>query len=200
MNEIHLLLPIPVMKSQVSYVLSKEQKSQLNNSTYRLFGNGTYQDIDYRLLDKDIFFDLKQKLQEQLTSYTKDIFKYDCEVYITHSWMNVNPNGSDHKIHNHANSIFSGVYYIDVPHGTSGLTFHSTRKPMLDIFPLEYNEFNSPSWTINVASGDVVLFPSEIYHSVQTNPCKENRTCIAFNSFVRGYIGEKNESNYQEIL
>ena len=36
------------------------------------------------------------------------------EFYITQSWINVNHSETHHHPHKHANSLFSGTYYIKV--------------------------------------------------------------------------------------
>jgi predicted 2-oxoglutarate/Fe(II)-dependent dioxygenase YbiX len=43
---------------------------------------------------------------------------------------------------------------------------------------------------IPVATGDIVLFPSKITHSVAPTQGKHLRTTLAFNSFIKGNIRE----------
>ena len=74
-------------------------------------------------------------------------------------------------------------------------------KHMFHFEPTEYNSYNANVWTVALEEKDVVIFPSTIQHEVLTNNSSEDRICIAFNTFVRGYVGEKGlfESNYQII-
>jgi uncharacterized protein (TIGR02466 family) len=198
---LELLFPVGIYKSKVDYTLSKEETNKIKNGKYTEGHNKTYSDFDFRFLDNPIFANLKKELQVHVNNYTKDIFKYDAEVYITQSWLNVNPPGSSHTIHNHSNSVFSGVYYITLPKGVPFLTFYSPIKHMFHFTPTEWNTYNSNAWTIGLEEKDVVIFPSTIQHEVLTNTTNADRICIAFNTFVRGYIGDKgiNESNYQYI-
>ena len=43
-------------------------------------------------------------------------------------------------------------------------------------------------------AGEVLLFPSEINHMIENNGSKHPRRAIAFNSFVKGKIG-----NYRDV-
>ena len=47
---------------------------------------------------------------------------------------------------------------------------------------------------ILVESGDLVLFPSSFQHEVPQTTSKETRISIAFNTFIRGYLGDETSS------
>jgi uncharacterized protein (TIGR02466 family) len=198
---IELLFPIGLYKSKVDHIFSKKETDKIKNEKYLLGHNKTYTNFDYRFLDNLIFSKLKNKLQLHVDNYTKDVFKYDAEIYITQSWINVNPPGTCHTAHNHSNSVFSGVYYVTLPKGSPFLTFQNPLEHMFSFTPTEWNSYNSNVWTVGVEEKDVVIFPSKINHEVLTNNTDETRVSIAFNTFVRGYVGDKgtNESNYQII-
>jgi uncharacterized protein (TIGR02466 family) len=198
---LELLFPVPIYKSKVDHTLSDDALDKINNGKYVEGHNKTYIDCNYRFLDDPLFLKLKEELQTHVTNYTKDVFAYDAEVYITQSWLNFNPPGSCHTAHNHSNSVFSGVYYVTLPKGSPFLTFHKPLTHMFSFTPTEWNPYNSNVWTIALEEQEVVIFPSELRHEVLTNYTNENRISIAFNTFVRGYIGDKgtNESNYQII-
>ena len=198
---LELLFPMALYKAKVDHTLSKEEVDTIKNGKYTEGHNRTYSDFNFRFLDNPIFTKLKKELQVHVDNYAKDIFKYDSEIYITQSWLNFNPPGSSHTVHNHSNSVFSGVYYITLPKGAPFLTFYSPIKHMFHFEPTEYNSYNANVWTVALEEKDVVIFPSTIQHEVLTNNSGEDRICIAFNTFVRGYVGDKrtNESNYQII-
>ena len=198
---IELLFPVGLYKSKVDHIFSKAEDDKIINGKYLEGHNKTYTDFDYRFLDNPIFSKLKKELQFHVDNYTRDVFKYDAEIYITQSWINFNPPGSCHTAHTHSNSVFSGVYYLTLPTGGPLLTFQNPLTHMFAFTPTEWNTYNSNVWTINIEEKDVVIFPSRLYHEVLTNNTNENRISIAFNTFARGYIGDKgtNESNYQII-
>ena len=51
------------------------------------------------------------------------------------------------------------------------------------------SDLNSESWWFEVGSGDLVLFPSNLEHMVETKVGNETRVSIAFNTFLKGHIG-----------
>jgi uncharacterized protein (TIGR02466 family) len=200
MAELHTLFPTPVYKNNINYILNDQELDYINSvKDTNIQDNGTLQNGEHYVLDKPVFKGLKQLLQKELDIYAREVFKYSCDLYITHSWLNVNPNGTAHFSHTHVNSVFSGVFYIELPENSSGLTFFNDRKPMFHITPNEFNSFNSEFWTLDMKQGDVVLFPSEMYHEVATNKSTTERISLAFNSFIRGSIGDAGKSNYIEL-
>ena len=139
---LELLFPMALYKAKVAHTFSKEEVDKIKNGKYTEGHNRTYSDFDFRFLDNPIFTKLKKELQMHVDNYAKDIFKYDSEIYITQSWLNFNPPGSSHTVHNHSNSVFSGVYYITLPKGAPFLTFYSPIKHMFHFEPTEYNSYN----------------------------------------------------------
>jgi uncharacterized protein (TIGR02466 family) len=199
---LQLIFPTTIYKDKVDFVLDEDARKAIESKDYILGHNGTFSDFNYRYLDQPMFLNLKNELQKHLDFYAKEVFKYESvEVYITQSWINVNPTKSSHTVHNHSNSVFSGVYYIDVPEGAPFLQFYSPIKHMFSIEPKEWNMHNSATWTIPVCDNDVLIFPSTLEHEVLENKSDKTRLSIAFNSFIKGEIGEVSGkgSNYQII-
>ena len=57
----------------------------------------------------------------------------------------------------------------------------------------KYNRFNSSSWFVPVQTGQVVIFPSHLHHMVSPKQGDNLRISLAFNSFIKGTLGTKNE-------
>jgi ectoine hydroxylase-related dioxygenase (phytanoyl-CoA dioxygenase family) len=53
----------------------------------------------------------------------------------------------------------------------------------------EYTAFNSNEFTVPVHTGDLVLFPSNLIHSVPKTNHDYTRVSLAFNSFFSGELG-----------
>jgi hypothetical protein len=49
--------------------------------------------------------------------------------------------------------------------------------------------WNSESWWYETGAGDLIIFPSNLTHMVQTKQGDGTRISISFNTFVKGYIG-----------
>jgi predicted 2-oxoglutarate/Fe(II)-dependent dioxygenase YbiX len=50
--------------------------------------------------------------------------------------------------------------------------------------------YNSDSWWVPVETGNLVLFPSSTSHMVEDVVADKTRISIAFNTFVRGDLGD----------
>jgi hypothetical protein len=62
------------------------------------------------------------------------------------------------------------------------------------------NQFNSMEATITLTKKDIVLFPSNLNHSVPKNIGSNTRISLAFNSFFEGSLGvNKDEPNYVQF-
>lgn len=102
-------------------------------------------------------------------------------------WTNVLEAGGSQAMHAHANSFISGVFYltpshpscrtvfIRAPGGTDFSFRHHTRTAQL-------GPFSAGKYVLPEANpGDMVLFPSYLYHEVPRNP-GEQRITVAFNA------------------
>jgi uncharacterized protein (TIGR02466 family) len=154
------------------------------------------------ILELDSYKEIKNRITDGLHEYVRDVLHIEdrYEFYITQSWLNINPPGTGHHVHNHSNSIISGVYYIDTSAGAS-ITFVSqnntnvTSNPTLTITVNEYTLANSSSWAVPVKNNDIIYFPSTTLHHVGPNSSDRNRISLAFNCFVKGHFGAKNNLN-----
>lgn len=118
-------------------------------------------------------------------------------LYVKDMWMNLLGPGSSHKVHKHAGTMLSGVYYVNAPASLLGgeygaLKFRDPR-PQTSVFEgFEWMGFGSDT-QINPAEGMMLMWPSWIDHYVeplredlpQTNVAEEDpkslRVTIAFN-------------------
>lgn len=114
-----------------------------------------------------------------------DILKFNTEEFpleIMTMWVNIYGKGHAQEIHNHANSLISGVYYLKAPPGSPGLLIHN---PMADtMLHMPVTETTSINCLINeilVEDGKLVFFRSWMKHSVLPSKIDQDRISIAFN-------------------
>ena len=99
------------------------------------------------------------------------------------------------------NSIFSGIYYLDVTEHSGDLVIekgqHSTNCFMTTLTPdvNYFNQYTQQSWRLKPETGMLVVFPSQIIHNVEKNLTQNERYAIAFDVFVRGKFGEHGGSD-----
>lgn len=106
---------------------------------------------------------------------------------IKEAWLNVLEPGGQQSLHNHANSIVSGVVYLSASHPSANTVF--VKAPGGQQFVLDnmndraqIGPYNSDRWiSPDAAVGDMLLFPSYLLHEVPVNRGAE-RSTLAFNA------------------
>jgi uncharacterized protein (TIGR02466 family) len=110
-------------------------------------------------------------------------------LYLTQSWANYTEVGQFHHKHSHPNSVVSGVFYPQADRAVDKIYFYKDGYERIKIPAAEFNPYNSESWWFEVGAGDLILFPSHLTHMVETKVGDNTRISIAFNTFLKGYIG-----------
>ena len=65
--------------------------------------------------------------------------------------------------------------------------------------PKKYNNLNSESFLLPCVDGELLLFPSNLQHSVPTNMGKEARISLSFNTFSVDTLGSKDSLTHLDI-
>ncbi len=87
------------------------------------------------------------------------------------------------KSHNHANSIVSSLFYFQV-HKGGDLIFQDPRSNASRGYPSELKHImNFSDITISPKAGDILFFPSFLYHSVQPTHDNSLRVAVAIDFF-----------------
>ena len=161
-------------------------------------------DLETCLLTKNVnlfklnyFSRIKKECEKHLKYYTKEILCIKQDFYITNSWITKKSLKSGYKTHhqhNHPNSIFSGVFYLDVEDGNDQKLFFSGKTGILDAFDFDYhysdfNMFNSQTYWLPVNVGTCIIFPSHVTHWVEEIKTEGKRIVMGFNCFVKGNFG-----------
>jgi len=110
--------------------------------------------------------------------------------YITQSWLTYTESGESHHEHEHYNSYASGVIYVDCHKTLDKIVFNSHRYDMICPQPRVRNIFNSNAWVIPVEKNQILLFPSSLTHRVPKIEGDYSRISLAFNTFIKGKIGD----------
>ena len=180
----------PIGVIQIDEVLIKKILAFIKSIDIKLDRNlgGNSISIDDIFLDNDELSDVKQLLTDSVNEYFKKAVnpnKYK-ELFITISWLNVTKNGESHHTHHHANSIVSGVFYVD-SHEEDTISFINPRYDMFGNFDF------SQDWIFPATTGRLILFPSTLKHSVPLRPntCKGTRISLSFNTWIKGGIRDE---------
>jgi uncharacterized protein (TIGR02466 family) len=189
---INNLFPTPVAFFKLNRDLTETELSFIKSQEhYANEGNTT--SADRKILKNKELIELRDFIEYSMMEYFKAIHapKFDVSLYLTQSWANYTEAGQFHHKHAHPNSVVSGVFYPQADRAVDKIYFYKDGYERIKVPAAEYNHYNSESWWFDVGAGDLILFPSSLTHMVQTKEGENTRISIAFNTFVKGYIGSE---------
>jgi len=197
------VFPTPVYVAKRDSNLSLEEKTDIeaiiNEGMNPNVGNTTSKNnyvFNSRLKE------IKQFCDIQILGYIEEVIypkKENLEMYITQSWLNITKPGGFHHVHNHSNSILSGVFYISAQEGDS-ICFIDPNADLKNTLVFEHkdwNMWNSITTYFPVTAGELAIFPSWLRHSVPPNEiATKDRISLSFNTFVRGALYHGSDSEH----
>jgi len=149
-NHNNIKLPLLDLISKIPKTIIKEKGDTISHSDFYL-----PKTLDRKYLD--YFY---QNINDHMSML--------CEVFnsrewsIKSGWFQQYTQGNSHNYHNHGESQFAGVYYLELPNKSMTTEF-------LDGSKVEAKE------------GDIIIFPSYKYHRSKKNTSQKRKTVIAFN-------------------
>ena len=200
-SNINGIFPTPIYISKLNRKLTNKELLFINKTKSDCGKNeGNITSNDNFILNHKAFKELKTDLDLRVKDYFEKIISPTDAItpYITQSWLNYTEKNQYHHKHQHPNSLVSGVFYINCHEEYDKIKFfnekYSTIKPEIK----DWNIWNSESWWFSVKTGDIILFPSSLYHMVETKQGDNTRISLAFNVFIKGTIG--NNKNLTELI
>jgi uncharacterized protein (TIGR02466 family) len=187
---VEVVFATPVIKYNIARNFTDVEISKINDILKELRPNtNNLTTVDDMVLEHKEMSDIKKFCVDKMYLFaTETLNIVDTEFRITQSWLNISKKGQSHPRHTHLNSVFSGVFYLNVSPGDQ-LVFHRLRDPNSFSFPKSAeNDYTRLQQEVFVENGDLLLFPSWMEHSVPlTN--SDKRISLAFNSFPIGSFG-----------
>ncbi len=195
-DQVDLLFFTPFYKSNLKikeseFEFIKQQKFVRNHNAF--------------ILEKNILACEEMKdLADTITEKVKIFFYEICgmsdivEPELVNSWVNLHQKGDWAQVHNHYNSIITGVLYLDVNENTGDFNVYRESHlfgPQLYFEKREDNRMNAEKISFRPKNGDLYLFPANIKHDVSPNNSDLKRLSLAFNYMMRGII----KSEYSEV-
>lgn len=167
-----------------------EQEKQCFKSTQWIKNTGNLRSADSHILDLPELDKIKTFILQLLDTYIDQIIqpKHDVRACLTQSWLNKTEKGQFHHLHNHQNSFLSGVLYIETH--DDAIVFSQTERKLFSLPPREVTNLNAENFTYRPSVGEVLIFPSYFWHRVEVKQTEGSRISLAFNSLVRGMIGD----------
>ncbi len=181
-DELLQLFPIPVMICPYPMDYTKELEWIRNAETRRENKGG----------DRNIRAFIEAKLHKFVT----EIMASTDKLVITQSWLNKNKKGESHHEHVHPNSMVSGVWYPQIHEQLPPIQFRHRAQRDISLQTEKYNTFNSATFMLPMKRGELILFPSNLQHSVPVNNSEEERISLSFNSWPKGNMGDIKSLTY----
>jgi uncharacterized protein (TIGR02466 family) len=196
-HEVHPLFAEPYFRANIASAISPAQIAfiqnlKMVNNMENLISENLY------IFEEPALKSIKEAVQEVLDIYAREVLCIPQQLYVTQSWSLTNNSNVGMHGHSHSNSILSGsLYYCELPSPTASMVFTrhvSYQQIDLPPEPDKRNIYNSPLNRLIPKQNDVILFSSRLTHMVEPNGSSEPRHAIAFNTFVKGKLG-----NYRDV-
>lgn len=115
---------------------------------------------------------------------TKDLNFIDCDVFLTHAWVNFNDSRECMNTQHIHGETFSGVFYLKAPEESGRLVLVNPGINRLwngCNLTQSKNQFTGEMIKIDPEEGSVILFPAYLPHFVEPNRHDDERISISFN-------------------
>jgi hypothetical protein len=180
MLKIEPIFAIPFASVNINRSITEAELEFANNQPRRN-NEGNWTSTDSSILKSPPMRDISYFVNNAIYDYFKQVYNPRDKIipYVTLSWFNYTDKNEYHHPHNHANSLVSGVFYMQSSPDDTFTILKDTERPTIHITgDGEPNIWNARSIEFKVPPGNLILFPSHMYHRV--NPIKhDNGTRIS---------------------
>jgi uncharacterized protein (TIGR02466 family) len=190
----------PVQQTNIDRELSEDELKFIHSIKDFSLNDKNYSSVNKNILESNELSELKDHINSLISLWVDDVVMPEnpyLDWKITQSWLNYAETGGGHHMHKHCNSVVSGVFYLDVQDEDFIRFYNPTPQSDIEISPKEFNPYNSYTWDVEVKKGDIILFPSKVFHSVPTVKQSDfTRVSLAFNVFPFGDIGRYDQTTH----
>ena len=198
-DELLQIFPTPILitkydgdiSEEIKYVENLEYKDQQENKNFR--------SKDSYLFKHEPLKKIKIFCGESIEKYTEKVLNSKQRLVITQCWTNKNPPGAKHHEHVHPNSIVSGVFFFKIGGKLPPIQFAKTNQVAMKLDTVKYNNITAETFLLPCVPGELLLFPSNLKHSVPTNLSEETRYSMSFNTFCIDTLGSESSLTRLDI-
>jgi uncharacterized protein (TIGR02466 family) len=165
----------------LKYCLSVKQEQEQEGR--RLSNSGGFQSKDINLNTPNIN-SLIEKINSNSNIFLKNVFLSIQNISVANLWININEYKDYNILHEHPNSVLSGVFYVKALENSGNIMFvndSNIRYYINDKSINSFNNYNSSVWSLPAVENNLYLFPSWLKHYVEPNLSNESRISISFN-------------------
>lgn len=192
------LFPVTVRMHNLGEPSETERAAIEDIGRARVPNDGNETSAARRVLNDPRLCGMKASILQQLKTYVDEIIRpaTNPEIVITQSWLNFSQKGQWHHKHAHPGSWLSAVYYVCANKDLDKIYFHKNNYDRIYFPPENFNPYNSESWWLPVASGDLVIFPSYLMHHVAPVETDSIRVSLSLNTWFDGTTAHESNPVY----
>ena len=192
--KVHSLFSVPIFhykldnykainKELLNYILELQKSDKTGNAHSN---KGGWHSQNFDIVNQGPPINFLNKIKDYLKHIISNEFGWKYvpnKQRIVAMWAIINKKNSFNVMHNHQNCYFSSAYYVKKPKNSGDITFFDPKEAKTYRFPKieKYTKYSSEAVTIKPEEGDLLIFPSYLYHEVGVNLSEDDRVVISFN-------------------
>ena len=193
-KKIYNLFPVPIFQYKIenyqeinqellNYILELQKKNKIGNTHSN---RGGWHSPNFDLVNEGPPINFINKFKDFLKHIISSDMGWEYipnKQRIVAMWAIINKKNSFNVMHNHQNCYLSASYYVRKPEDSGDITFFDPKEAKTYRFPKieKYTEYSTEIVTIEPREGDLLIFPSYLYHAVGENLSDDNRVVVSFN-------------------
>lgn len=193
-KKIYNLFPVPIFQYKIenyqeinqellNYILELQKKNKIGNTHSN---RGGWHSPNFDLVNEGPPINFINKFKDLLKHIISSDMGWEYipnKQRIVAMWAIINKKNSFNVMHNHQNCYLSASYYVRKPEDSGDITFFDPKEAKTYRFPKieKYTEYSTEIVTIEPEEGDLLIFPSYLYHAVGENLSDDNRVVVSFN-------------------
>ena len=197
-EKIHKIFPTPIFQFEIDnykkinlelskyiYELYKSDKDGVERSNVQGWHSKSFK------FEKD---NIPSNFVKNIHKYVKKViingygWKYISEkIGVTEMWAIINGKNTYNQLHNHTNSYLSAAYYVKAPEKCGNIQFFDPNEVKKFRHPQVENrtDLSAFGYSVKPIEGNLLVFPSYLYHSVEKNLSEKDRVVISFNVDIK---------------
>lgn len=200
---VHRLFPVVVIQKQLSlpqilvdegaeYLLRICESALVSGDrrvTADRVGQTLHQEQNLLSLLGPVFSHVAQVLTDHL-HFSERMTRF----YVGRCWPVIQLGAGEGNLHFHAGAIYSGIFFLRVPHGAGGLEFVRPFRTAADtLYRTVYSDLSEPSRAFELFPQDLWLFNGEVWHRAlpSDQDAVEPRVAIAFDIYTTTELSNK---------
>ncbi len=126
---------------------------------------------------------VRRFMYQCIDEYIDQVYETSFDYHVT-GFVAMNSQYTRQPLHVHRSSFLTGVFYINVDEQSGNLMLHDPRSNAVRAAPDEIMDQFAPV-AILPKPGDMVVFPSYLYHDTEVNMSPQPRILVPFDAWAK---------------